>query len=181
MLEAARENPFSLAPKDWCSDIYKVSSDKTRIGCICLNKFSSDKAKLDIEDGDYKMYPMRGQGIRFGLMSGTYLLENDGVIIAQYESTRPIGFIGFPGGSLINIEGKLTYDNRTFLLKTKSFWNQQFTLVENDQEVGSLHAQRKDYWRRKLIADLPDVIPIIIQVFLLWVLLCAWMVISGIQ
>ena len=110
-------------------------------------------------------------------MSGIYLLENEGVIIAQYESTGSVGFISFPGVSLINIEGKLTYNNKNFFLKTKSFRKQQFTLLENDQEVGNLHVERK-FLLRKLIADLRGDIPIEIQVFLLWVLLCAWKVSS---
>lgn len=180
MLEAARENIFSLTPKHWFSIIYKVSINQTNIGCICLNLFLSYKAKLDIDGKTYKIYPKPRQGIRVGLMSGIYLLENDGVIIAQYESTQPTGFISFPGASLINIEGKLTYNHRIFFLNTKSFSNQQFTLLENHQQVGHLHIERK-ILIRKLIADLPGDIPIEIQVFLLWVLLCGWKVSSEIM
>lgn len=177
MLEAVRENIFSLAPKHWFSIIYKISSDQTKIGCIHLNLFLSYKAKLDIDGKTYKIYPKPGQGIRLGLMTGIYLLENDGINIAQYESTRQIGFISFPGTSLVNIEGKLTYNDRIFILKSKSFRKQQFSLLENGQEVGNLHVER-EFLLRKLIADLPSSIPIEIQIFLLWVLLCAWKVSS---
>jgi hypothetical protein len=172
MLEAVRENIFSLAPKHWFSIIYKISSGQTKIGCIHLNAFLNYKAKLDVDGKSYKIYSKPGQGIRLGWMTGVYLLENNGVNIAQYASTQQIGFISFPGASLVNVEGRLTSNDRSFFLKTKSFRKQQFSLLDNGQEVGDLHVER-EFFLRKLIADLPSNIPIEIQVFLLWVLLCA--------
>jgi hypothetical protein len=113
-------------------------------------------------------------GIRFGFMSGTYILENDGITIAQYESTGLTVFCG-PLSCLVNIEGKMSYGNRSFMLNTKSFFDQEFTLLENDQEVGTLHSGR-NFLLQNLIADLPGDIPREIQVFLLWTILRAWKV-----
>src|SRR5512135_1396827 len=151
MLEAVRENIFFF--------IYQVVGDKTNVGHICLNLFAA-KAKLDIKGKAYKVYPKPGQGIRWGIMPpGIYLLESDGIVVAQYESTRHTGFITLPGVSMVSIEGKLTYDGKELALKTQSFRKQQFSVVENYQEVGTLHVERA-FLLRKLVADLPSNMPL---------------------
>lgn len=106
---------------------------------------------------------------------GIYLLESDGIVVAQYESTRHTGFISLPGVSLVSVEGKLTYAGKELALKTQSFRKGLFSVVENSQEVGTLHVESA-FLLRKLVADLPSNMPLEIQAFLLWVLLQSYKV-----
>ncbi|MGO9201971.1 MAG: hypothetical protein ACLQM8_15695 [Limisphaerales bacterium] len=167
MVEAVRENIFLFN--------YQVVSDNTNIGHIRLNWFAA-KANLHINGKTYKVYPKPGQGIRWGIMPlGIYLLESDGIVVAQYQSTRHTGFISLPGVSMVSVEGKLIYAGKELALKTQSFRKGLFSVVQNSQEVGTLHVERA-FLLRKLVADLPSNIPLEIQVFLLWVLLRSYKV-----
>ena len=71
---------------------------------------------------------------------------------------------------MVRVEGKLTYAGRELALKTQSFRKGRFSVVDDSQEVGSLHVERA-FLLRKLVADLPPNIPLEIQFFLLYVLL----------
>jgi hypothetical protein len=166
MIEAGRENIFL-----WN---YQVVSDSTNIGHIHLN-FFAPKAKLDINGKTYKVYRKPGQGIRGIMTPGIYLLESDGIVVAQYHQTRHTRSFTLPGLTMVSVEGKLIYAGKELALKTQSFRQGLFSVVENSQEVGTLHVERA-FLLRKLVADLPSNIALEIQVFLLWALLRAYKV-----
>ena len=98
---------------------------------------------------------------REGLVSGEFLLDFQGSAIASAD--KPSAF---------KQRFTVSFDERTYTLEPTSVMGRTFALKEGDDEVG--HIRPFSLLSRKTKVDLPEAVPLPVQVFCLWLVLLLW-------
>lgn len=114
----------------------------------------SEKADVDIEGVPYRLY-------RQGMMSGAFVLERDGQIIAQAHKL-----------SALSDTFEIHADGRTLTLRKESFWSSDFGLFEGEQRLGGI--AKAGFLTRRARVELPKEWPSPIQTFIFWLALLIW-------
>lgn len=109
-----------------------------------------EKAEVEIEGVRYRLY-------REGLLSGAFVLERDGQVLAQ--AVKPSAF-----RSQFEVETV----GRRFSVRKISMWS-LFGVFEGDSQIGSISQAR--WFTRRMHVDLPADWPIALQVFVFWLAL----------
>lgn len=112
------------------------------------------KADLEFRGERYRCY-------REGHLTGAFLLEQDGVVLARAE--KP---------SVLRSHFTVQLAGRDYLLKKRSAWSRSFVLYENETEVGYLH--RSGFFVRRVQVEFPEGWPLAAQVFIFWLALIVW-------
>ena len=106
-------------------------------------------------DGD------EGKIYREGFASGAYILEIEEGALALAEKK-----------SAFTRVFKIKSLEREFVLKPVSVFSQNFLLFEDGLEVGSIV---RDFWlTRKCTVDLPSDLPLLVQLFFLYLVVIVW-------
>lgn len=66
----------------------------------------------------------------------------------------------------------VTYDDRVFRLEAESALRRTFVLKEGDAVVGRIYP--RSAFTRKATVDLPETLPIVVRVFMLWLVILLW-------
>jgi hypothetical protein len=98
---------------------------------------------------------------RDGLLTGAFLLEQDGSVLARAE--KP---------SMFRSHFTVQLAGRNYLLKKRSRWRRSFVLYESEREVGYLH--RSGFFVRRVRVDFPEEWPLAAQAFIFWLALIVW-------
>jgi len=113
-----------------------------------------ESGTLSIDGASYRAY-------RESMFSGDYFLDEDGQTIAQAQKPSPFR-------STFHI----TCADRSYTLKKQSFVGRTFILLEGDREVGSIRPE--GILTRKAVVSLPEVMPMPVQLFALWLTIILW-------
>ena len=144
---------LQAVPKGWFSSKYDVSNDNVPVGTINFSAWR-EEGELTIGGSIYRVY-------REGLMSGSFVLELNGSILARAQKPSALyrTFI-------------IELGEKKYVLEAKSAFSSKFMLIEGERQIGS--AYREGVLARKSLADFPDEIEITIRMFLLWLVMILW-------
>lgn len=109
---------------------------------------------LTIKGSTYRVY-------REGLMSGSFILESDGSVLARAE--KPSAFYR---SYLVEHGGK------KFTLEAESAFFRKFILSEGGQRIGSVYPEHA--FTRKAVIDFPEEIPLAVRIFMFWLVMVLW-------
>ncbi|HWM89448.1 MAG TPA: hypothetical protein VN493_01635 [Thermoanaerobaculia bacterium] len=109
---------------------------------------------ISIGRQNYQLY-------REGLMSGAFLLENEGQVVAR--AIKPSAF---------SSQFDLEFRGRRYSLTRASVFGRGFAVFQGEVVVGSIHPA--GMFIRRTIIDLPPDWSIPFQVFVFWLVLVVW-------
>ena len=113
-----------------------------------------EKGTLTIDRTRYQMY-------REGWLTGAYVLERDGTVIARAER-----------GSAFLRQYVLQYRDRHYTLKARSAFRRPFVVWDGTQEIGSIECTA--FFSRDAMAELPDAWPLPVRAFVIWLTMVQW-------
>ena|SRR5271157_3624054 len=144
---------LALVPHNVLSWDFSVLRDGSPVAEIDVSWFR-EKGTLTVDGVQYPVY-------REHLMSGAFILEFNGTQLARAEKPSAL-FRCF----LVKHAGQ------TYTLKAETALFRKFVLLENDREVGSITPEGPII--RNAMVDLPDNLPLPVQVFLIWLTVILW-------
>lgn len=97
---------------------------------------------------------------RQGLL-GPFVLEHRGSIMASAE--KPSAF-----RKTLQVE----WGSRHFTLKARSVWSRDVALFEGGRTIGSITPD--SFFGRRAQVDLPDDLPVVVRLFLIWLTVLLW-------
>ncbi len=145
MLEAKPVNIFS--------GDFNIEAEEQKIAFLDISLWK-ESGKISIEGRPYKLY-------REGLMSGAFVLENEGHAIAR--AIKPSAF---------RSQFDLEINARRYSLKRDSVFGRAFSVFQDGAAVGSIRPA--GLFTKRTIIDLPADWPIPVQVFVFWLVLVIW-------
>ena len=144
---------LEVIPKSWFSWDFIVTDGASPVAEIDVSWWR-EKGVLTVRGSTYDVY-------REGLMSGAFLLESDGSILARAE--KPSAF---------RRSFELECGGKFFTLRAESAFRRGFVLIDGDREVGWLSPN--GVFTRRATADLPEGIPLPVKVFIIWLVVILW-------
>ncbi len=146
-------------PLSLFSASYRVFEDGRPVAVIRANRLR-EAGTFILEEAAYSVY-------REGVFFGRYVLEDeDGEVLATAE--KP---------SLFARRFVVEHDGSTLVLRAASLFRRPFVLIEDGEEIGSIHPER--LFSRSALANLPESLPLAVRCFLLWIVLLIWRRDSG--
>jgi len=145
MLEAVPNNFFS-----WD---FTVMDGPRPVAEIDVSRWR-EKGQLTVEGTPYEVY-------REGLMSGAFILESAGSVLARAE--KPSAF-----QRLFLVE----HEGRQYTLRARTAFLREFILLDGSTEIGSLSPE--GIFTRRMAADLPEHLPLPVRIFLIWLTVILW-------
>jgi hypothetical protein len=137
-------------PRAWYSRSYTVLEESQPVADIDLSWWRKSGV-LTVQGETYKMY-------RKGLMSGAFVLQSGGAVLAHAEKPSPLR-------QSFNVE----LDGKTYVLR--SLYRRDFYLLEGSEKIGSIRPEDSS---RRVLVDLPEGMPLPVKAFLIWLVLILW-------
>ncbi len=144
---------LQLVPQSWLAWNFDVLDNDHPIAEIRASSLR-ESGTISIDGLSYSAY-------REGLLSGDFILEQNGQTIARAQ--KPSAFLN---------SFEIQYSDRGYMLKKESLIGRSFVLLEGDCQTGSIHA--KGFLTRKADIDLPDDMPMPVKVFVMWLAILLW-------
>jgi len=138
---------MQIVPTRWYSWDFSVMEESRPVADIDVGWWR-EKAVLTIQGRRYGVY-------REGLVSGAFILESGGTMLARAEKPS-----AFRRTFLIHHAG------REYTLRAKSAFGRRFVLLNRSRQVGSLAPT--SVFRRGAAVDLPDEWPLPVRAFTIW-------------
>jgi hypothetical protein len=113
-----------------------------------------EAAELNIQGSTYRVY-------REGLMSGAFILESGGSILAR--AVKP---------SALYRSFQVEQLGKQYTLEAESVWSKKFVLSEGGVRVGSVYPEHA--LTRKAVVDFPEDIPLAERIFMFWLVMILW-------
>lgn len=113
-----------------------------------------ERAEFEVADRTYHVH-------RESLTQGIFVLRSADQVLARARKVSPFS-------RAFEIE----YQGRKLRLRAASVLRREFELLENDARIGRIGPT--SWVGRKAVIDLPDEIPIPVQVFLFWLVAVLW-------
>ena len=141
-------------PRSLFSWDFSIREDDVEVAGLEV-AWMSERGRLVLADGtEYNLY-------RQGWLSGPFVLEGEGTILAQAE--KPSAFVR---------HFEVEYDHRKLLLTAQSPFTRAFGVSNGNGEIGSIYP---DYWlTRKATIDLPDTVVPPVKAFMFWLVVLMW-------
>ena len=142
-------------PKNWFSSNYRVLENNNEVATIDLSWWR-EAGTFHIKGAIYNVYRER-------LMSGAFIFESGGAIIARAEKPSALyrSFV-------------VEYENKKYQLEAESAFFRKFILseAESGQPIGEVYPESA--LTRKAVVDLPEAIPLPVRVFMFWLVMILW-------
>ncbi len=144
---------LTAIPKSWFSWGYELFDGARPVALLDL-ACMREKGELLIRDRTYEIG-------REGLLSGAFFLRKRGVDIAT--ATKP---------SALRRSFDVYHGQERYTLESATAFKRKFVLREGQRIVGSVRP--KSWVSRKAVVDLPEHIPMEVQVFITWLVIILW-------
>ena len=144
---------LQLVPDGWLGWNFDVLDNGNKIAEIKSSSLP-DSGTFLLADGDLRAY-------REGLFTGDYLLESDGQIVARAQ--KPSAFRN---------SFEIASAGKSYTLKKESLVGRSFVLLQGDIAVGSVRSE--GYFGRKASVSMPEVMPLPVQLFIIWLTILLW-------
>jgi hypothetical protein len=140
-------------PKNWFSPGYRVLEDNNTVAIVDLSRLR-EAGVLTIQGSTYRVY-------REGLMSGAFILESGGSILAR--AVKP---------SALYRSFQVDHDGRQYTLEAESAGFRKFVLYESGVRIGSIYPVHA--LTRRSVIDFPEAIPLPGRIFMFWLVMILW-------
>lgn len=140
-------------PTSWFSWDFTVTDGTQPVANIDISWWR-EKGELTVQGAAYQVY-------REGLMSGAFILEKGGAVMARAE--KPSAF----RRSFI-----IEHAGRQYTLRAKAALGREFLLLEGEREVGSISPE--GIFTRRASVALPESLPLPVRVFITWLTVILW-------
>jgi hypothetical protein len=144
---------LKVIPKSWFSWDFYITDGASPLAEIDVSLWR-EKGVIMFRDSTYEVR-------REGLMSGAFLLESEGALLARAE--KPSAF---------RRAFEVEFGERFYILRAESAFRRKFLLMDGDREVGRLSPD--GIFTRRATADFPESIPLPVKVFLIWLVVILW-------
>ena len=144
---------LQIVPMHWYSWDVRVTGESNPVADITVSSWR-DKGALTIGQTTYSLY-------REGPMSGAFVLEREGTVLAQAE--KP---------SLFRREFVIRHRDREYTLRRESLFRRAFVLLDGSQQIGSVAPESA--FTRKAAASLPHDLPLPVRMFIVWLTMISW-------
>ena len=142
---------LTAIPKAWFSWDFTVLEGAQPVADIDVSWWR-ESGSLRVQGTSYQVY-------REGVMSGAFILESAGTVLARAE--KPSAF-----RRLFLLE----HAGRQYTLRS-AFWG-RFLLSDDSREIGSL--SRESIFMRRARVDLPEDLPLSVRIFIVWLAVIMW-------
>jgi hypothetical protein len=139
-------------PRHWFTWNCEVIEDDISIAQIQFAAWTNT-GELIVEGDRYRVY-------RESSFSGNFFLEKDGNRLVK--AVKPSPFRVF----------QVYYTGREYELKAESSWKRIFLLHAQGETIGVIRPEHA--WTRRAIVDLPDKFPLVVRLFMVWLVLSSW-------
>jgi hypothetical protein len=144
---------LQVVPTHWFSSDFTVQQAAKRVVDADVSSWR-ESSVLTIEGVRYEAY-------REGWMSGLFVLEQNGRIVARAE--KPSAFCR---------KYLLRYADQEYRLDAASAFGRKFVLLQGSRQIGSI--ARASWCTREAMADLPDTLPLHLRAFIIWLTMMQW-------
>jgi hypothetical protein len=139
--------------KGFFAKTYEISLGE-RIVCILQPSSWKEAAVVEIEGKSFRFK-------REGAVSGSFLLLDVENVVAHAQ--KPSAF---------KERFEITHFSDHYALRKPSIWKSKFDLEKNGSAIGSISPS--GFFRREILIDLPEEMPLILKVFIFWLALIIW-------
>jgi len=140
-------------PTDFFSTNFRLEQESQLVGELGPSMWRC-KATLELEDGTYNLY-------REKLLSGDYLLEHNGTIIARASKLN-----------VFRDKFAVQVGNRLVELRKLRWATRKFGLFDGETQLGAIYP--KGLFTKRATIDLPTEWPIANRVFMFWLAFLMW-------
>jgi hypothetical protein len=144
---------FHVTPRSWYSWDFTVDTDGERIADIDVSWWR-ERGVLTVRGEEYQVY-------REGMVSGPFVLEENGFVMARAE--KPSAFRRW---------FDVDHAGTRWTLRAQSALRRAMVLMNGDLEVGSMKPDSA--FRRSATVTLPKALPDHVSVFLIWLAIVLW-------
>ena len=144
---------LQIVPTSWASWDFKVADGVRALADIDMSCWR-EKGLLTVEGQVYQVH-------REGLLSGEFLLEGPGGVLARAEKPSPL-----------NHTFVVHHAGREYTLRRRSVWGRAAALLAGSEEIGSITP--RSAFMRKAEADLPQHLPLAVRMFIIWLAVVSW-------
>lgn len=145
---------LQIVPTNWYDWKFRVTDGSQSVANLTVSGWCEQGA-LNIGASAYRIN-------RESWMSGAFILEREDTVLARAE--KP---------SFFRREFVIYHRDREYLLRPESLFRRAFVLLDSSQHVvGSITP--KTAFTRTAAADLPDVLPLPVRMFIVWLTMLSW-------
>ena len=144
---------LTLTAKHWYSWDFTLLKDQRVVADLGMSAWR-EKGTLTVEGVEHRVFRER-------VLGGDFVIEAAGRTLAR--AAKPSAF----RNTL-----RITRDQRTYLLRKRSIWRNEFVLLDGEREIGSI--ARKSFWTRQATVALPEDWPLPTRAFVIWLVLMLW-------
>jgi hypothetical protein len=144
---------LTIVPRRWYSWDFDLVDGDRRLAGLETSRWR-EKGVLNVDGVEHRVY-------REGLMSGEFILERDGVVLAH--ATKPSAFRN---------AFELNFNGWKYTLRKKSLLSRSFLVESGEREIGSLVP--KSMWSRSARVTLPQDWPLPVRAFAIWLTIILW-------
>jgi hypothetical protein len=142
---------LTTIPKSWFSWDLTVLEDAKPVAELQISTWR-ERGLLAVEGKDYKVY-------REGIMTGAFILESDATVLAR--AIKP---------SVFRKSFDLEYAGKQYKLRSEG-WS-RYSLLHGDERRGSV--SKEFFSRKRATVDLPEDLPLVIRLFMIWLVVILW-------
>jgi len=137
-------------PTGWASWNARITTEDREVAILSISTFKN-KGAVQLDGDDYTMEP-------HGVWGGAGVLRKGASVIAQAK--KP---------SFFRRTFEISSAGHHFRLESRSWTGREYALVVGGQEVGRIHSH--GLTGRKVEMEFPDEVPLVLQLFLLYLVL----------
>lgn len=141
---------LQVIPKAW-SYAFSVTDDAEPVAQAVDRSWWGDKGELRVEGATYTARRDKA----------SYVLESAASVLARAEKPR-----------MFSREIVIDHAGRQYRLRPRSAFRREFLLFEGDAQIGSVAPEGA--FTRKAVVDLPTTLPLVLRVFVIWLVMTLW-------
>jgi hypothetical protein len=142
---------LKVIPKAWWSYAFSVTDGTKSVAQAVDLSWWDDKGALRVQGANYTARRDKS----------SYVLESAAGVLALAERPRKCFR-----------ELVIEHSGHRYTLRAKSAFRRQFLLHEGSRQIGSLSPD--GIFTRKAVVELPQALPLILQVFIVWLAMTLW-------
>jgi hypothetical protein len=140
-------------PRSFLSWNFLLLDDDVEAGSLEV-AWMRERARLDIDGVEYNLY-------RQGWLSGLFVLERGGAVLAQAEKPNPF-----------TRRFEVTCAHHTLCLVAQSPFARAFDLYDHERQIGGIYTDH--CFTRKATIDLPADMILPVKAFVFWLAVLMW-------
>ena len=144
---------LKVVPKSWFSWDFRVLDGERSVAEIEFSRWS-EKGRLILGSASLDVH-------REGWMSGAFVLQADGVVVARAE--KPSAF---------HRSYAIECGEKRYTLRAESVFGRAFVLLDGTKVLGSVSPE--GLFSRRARADISAELPLPLRIFILWLALLLW-------